>query len=332
MNSRKLDNKYEFILKHIVSLYIEEPKAISSSLLLQKYPEQITFSSAKIRYLMNDLEKMGYLEKCHSSSGRIPTANGLNYYANYLADSCEEQLMKQLSQIFKDKEEKIDTTIESAAKIISDATGLTLVTTSYNHNSLLKGIDIVPISDFSATIVIVISTGEVFSKILKFDPEEININDLKVAVRIFKEHLIDEPVSRLTHRVNELKDVLSQAVKNYQKIIENFVNNIFNNNFVQKNVYGKKNIILSSKINRESLSNMIELIENYSVWEHIENELENEERIKISITDSGAYMSKRIDAGDKITEISVVGSQNSNFNNMRAVLNVLEKLLKNKKE
>src|SRR5213076_2467881 len=41
-------------------------------------------SSATVRAVMADLEALGYLEKPHTSAGRIPTARGYRYYVDVL--------------------------------------------------------------------------------------------------------------------------------------------------------------------------------------------------------------------------------------------------------
>ncbi|QGZ97738.1 heat-inducible transcriptional repressor HrcA [Mycoplasma sp. NEAQ87857] len=332
--SNKLNDKYEPILKYTVLLYIENNQPVSSSHLIKEFPE-INFSSAKIRYLMNDLEKLGYLEKAHSSSGRIPTIQGLDYYAKYLSKSYEEDLREKLNQVFIEKREQISNTVEQAAEVISEMTGLTLVTSEFDKTHLLKSIDIVPLSDNSATTVLVISNGRVFSRMIEFDPNEISINDLRIAVRIFKEKLINVPINELKEATLLLKDVLAQAVTNYQIIIESFVKNVFNihdKNVLQNNIYGKNNIILSNKINRINLSKIIDLIENHSVWERIEIELDNEQNTKVLVNDSGAYISKRIETNDHINEISIIGSNTCNFDDMRSALKLLEEFLTNKRK
>ncbi|WP_426461144.1 heat-inducible transcriptional repressor HrcA [Mycoplasma hafezii] len=330
MNNNRIEPKYELILKYTVMLYVEEGKAVSSSHLIERYPNEINFSSAKIRYLMNDLEIFEFLQKAHSSSGRIPTTKGLEYYAKYLSETEEQKILKRLNKVFKEKELSIDETLDQAANMIAEITGLTLITTQYNASSLLKSIDLVPLNDTTATIVMVVSNGEVFSKILTFKPEELSINDLKVAVRIFKERLIDVPLQELPNHVLGLKTILSEVIKNYQKVIEQFVNNIFNLSLKQNKVYGKNNIILSNQINREDLSKLIDLIEHHSIWEKIDEELGDDETIKISVDNMGSYMSKRIPYHSGVTEISVVGAQGSDFNKMKSSIKALESWLTNK--
>jgi len=48
--------------------------------------ESIDSSSATIRNDMAKLEKMGYLEKNHTSSGRVPSNKGYEFYINNLLD------------------------------------------------------------------------------------------------------------------------------------------------------------------------------------------------------------------------------------------------------
>ncbi|WP_036452184.1 heat-inducible transcriptional repressor HrcA [Mycoplasma buteonis] len=329
MNNNRIELKYELILKHTVALHIEEAKPISSSHLIERFPNDIQFSSAKIRYLMNDLEVMGFLEKAHTSSGRIPTIKALEYYAKYLSINEEEQLLKRLKKVFRDKEISIENTVDQAASLIAEMTGLTLVTTSYSSDALLKSIDLVPLSENLATIILVVSTGEVFSKKITFKPNEISINDLKVAIRIFKERLIDLPLANLPERANMLSPILAEAVKNYQKVLEQFVNNVFNVSFKNNKVYGKNNIILSNQIKREDLTKLIDMIENQSIWEKIDKELGDSETIKISVDNVGSYMSKRINHKSVVTEISVVGAKGSDYNKMKSSIRALEKWLIN---
>lgn len=55
---------------------------IGSRTLVKKYG--IELSSATIRNVMADLEDMGFIEKTHTSSRKIPTDMGYKYYLNEL--------------------------------------------------------------------------------------------------------------------------------------------------------------------------------------------------------------------------------------------------------
>ena len=70
------------IFKAIVDEYIKTADPVGSKTLQTKY--KLPYSSATIRNDMQVLEEMGYLEKTHTSSGRIPSTQGYKFYCENL--------------------------------------------------------------------------------------------------------------------------------------------------------------------------------------------------------------------------------------------------------
>ena len=68
------------LLKAIVESYIKNVKPVGSKSLCDMF----NCSSATIRNDMSYLEELGYLEKTHTSSGRVPSEKGYNYYVENL--------------------------------------------------------------------------------------------------------------------------------------------------------------------------------------------------------------------------------------------------------
>ena len=68
------------ILKIIVEEYIKTAKPVGSKSICDK----LDCSSATVRNEMSYLEDIGYLEKTHISSGRVPSALGYRYYVDNL--------------------------------------------------------------------------------------------------------------------------------------------------------------------------------------------------------------------------------------------------------
>ncbi|MCY8585592.1 heat-inducible transcriptional repressor HrcA, partial [Bacillus haynesii] len=77
-----LTNRQLLILQVIVNDFIRSAQPVGSRTLSKK--EDITFSSATIRNEMADSEELGFIEKTHSSSGRIPSEKGYRYYVDHL--------------------------------------------------------------------------------------------------------------------------------------------------------------------------------------------------------------------------------------------------------
>ena len=80
-----MDERQKNLLKEIVECYIKEIKPIGSKHLCDKFQ----CSSATIRNEMAVLEKLGYIEKNHISSGRIPSEAGYRYYVEHLMEPKE---------------------------------------------------------------------------------------------------------------------------------------------------------------------------------------------------------------------------------------------------
>ncbi|MCY9042502.1 heat-inducible transcriptional repressor HrcA, partial [Bacillus inaquosorum] len=66
-----LTNRQLLILQVIINDFIKSAQPVGSRTLSKK--DEITFSSATIRNEMADLEELGFIEKTHSSSGRVPS-------------------------------------------------------------------------------------------------------------------------------------------------------------------------------------------------------------------------------------------------------------------
>lgn len=71
----KLDERKKKILGAIVDEYIQTAEPVSSGSLLEK--EYLDCSSATIRNDMAELEKIGFLEKTHTSSRTCSITKGL---------------------------------------------------------------------------------------------------------------------------------------------------------------------------------------------------------------------------------------------------------------
>ena len=77
-----LTNRQLLILQVTVDDFIETAQPVGSRQLSKK--EEVPFSPATIRNDMADLEDMGFLEKTHTSSGRVLLKKDIDYYVDNL--------------------------------------------------------------------------------------------------------------------------------------------------------------------------------------------------------------------------------------------------------
>src|ERR1700730_7178027 len=77
-----LTDRQLLILQVLVDDFIRSAQPVGSRSLSKK--EEISLSSATIRNEMADLEELGFIEKTHTSSGRVPSEKGYRYYVDHL--------------------------------------------------------------------------------------------------------------------------------------------------------------------------------------------------------------------------------------------------------
>jgi heat-inducible transcriptional repressor len=78
----ELDRREREILRALVQDYIHTGEPVASQPLLARH--DLECSPATVRSVMADLEALGFLEKPHASSGRIPTARGYRLFVDSL--------------------------------------------------------------------------------------------------------------------------------------------------------------------------------------------------------------------------------------------------------
>jgi heat-inducible transcriptional repressor len=77
-----LDERTRRVLAAIVRDYIQSGDPVGSHAIARR--ADVDVSSATVRAVMADLEEKGFLQKPHTSAGRIPTTHGFRYYVDAL--------------------------------------------------------------------------------------------------------------------------------------------------------------------------------------------------------------------------------------------------------
>ena len=124
---QNLDNRKKKILQAIVEEYINTAEPVSSGSIAKKYG--LDLSSATIRNEMADLEKVGYIEKQHTSSGRVPSAKGYRLYVDELLNDHNISLaeIKYIQSKLIEKVNEIEDLTKIATSTISEITHYTTV-------------------------------------------------------------------------------------------------------------------------------------------------------------------------------------------------------------
>jgi len=122
-----LDNRKKKVLQAIVEEYINTAEPVGSNALTNKHG--LEYSSATIRNEMAELEKKGFLDKTHTSSGRVPSAKGYRYYVDELLqdDNISIEEIKYISSKLETKVNEIEELTKVTANTISEVTHYTTV-------------------------------------------------------------------------------------------------------------------------------------------------------------------------------------------------------------
>ncbi len=315
----------------ITQEYIATGRPVGSSHLINKY--KLNTSSATIRNEMAALEKSGFLEKAHTSSGRLPSAKGFTLYANEMKDSnVSKNIKEKLNTIFAKRIMDIDQVLEEAAEAVSEIAELTLVTNSNEGRELLKSIQFVPLNDTNATIVLVSSSGRVESKLIT-TTNKIEMKDIRISIRILKDRLIDTPIHELAIKTEALTSLIASEIKNYEFVIQKMISKVFDFHTKRTSrVYGRTNLMKKDEFSDpKKLIKIIERLEETSIWESIEAQATDEdETLKISISDSQALISKKFVVNDVSKEISIVGSERMDYEKAVPILKYIDELVQGK--
>lgn len=209
------------ILQALVDDFIRSAQPVGSRSLSKK--DGISFSSATIRNEMADLEELGFIEKTHTSSGRIPSERGYRYYVDHLLSpqSLNQQDILMLKSVFAERIFEFEKIIQKSAMILSELTNYTSIVLGPAATiNKLKKIQIVPLNSETVIAIFVTDTGHVENRTLHL-PASINADELEKTVNILNDRLIDVPLEELNDKIyQEVAMLLRQHIQHYDFMLQ----------------------------------------------------------------------------------------------------------------
>lgn len=165
-----LDERKVKVLYAIINSYIDSGEPIGSRTISKTY--DLGVSSATIRNEMSDLEDLGFLNKPHSSAGRIPSDKAYRLYVDDFMDktALTTDLIKglKIKEMLMNESWEIEGLIQNSAKILSALTSYTSIVASPKmKSSRVKQIQLVSLDDLGVLMIIVCDTGTVKNSVFK---------------------------------------------------------------------------------------------------------------------------------------------------------------------
>lgn len=167
-----MDERKQRILQAIIDDYILTAVPVGSRTISKKY--DMGLSSATIRNEMSDLEELGYLDQPHVSAGRIPSAKAYRLYVDSLlrAGILRDDSLESIQAHFGGRVHQMEDVIDHAADVISSLTQYTaVVLPPKGKEPRLRTVQLVPIADNMALVVIATDSGIVRDNVVRISSE-----------------------------------------------------------------------------------------------------------------------------------------------------------------
>lgn len=332
----KLDERKKRILGAIVDEYIQTAEPVSSGSLLDK--SYLDCSSATIRNEMAELEKIGFLEKTHTSSGRIPSQKGYRYYVDELLR--EDALSRAEIAYIKEKLEQKVNDLEELTKI---ATTTLSEVTHYTTVAIGPQVDKHAVVDIKFMLlgarmlmaVILTDSGIIRESIIKFDENitQEQVDDLSV---IFKQKIIGKPLDEINVPLEEFMagemkagvEIIRKIIKEINKLLKETGNNVYlegTNKVVDMPEFQNTDIakeflnVLNSK---EVVSDVMSSEIDHNINVYIGEESEKEELKNFSLITFNHLIE-----GKDIGTIGIIGPTRMDYSKVITVMKYISKKL-----
>ena len=193
----ELSARKKQILKAIIGDYIRTAEPVGSKALTEGH--ELPFSSATIRNEMSELEEMGYLEKPHTSAGRIPSPQGYRLYVDELMEKPGETADDDgaaLQQTVLAKVRELDHLVQEAGKLLTSLTNYASVAITPAQISI-RQFEIIAVDKMNFVIVVVTDSGTVKNKMVR-TVSEVTKDEAELLTYVLNQTLTGLPLSNIT--------------------------------------------------------------------------------------------------------------------------------------
>lgn len=288
-----LSERQNQILKLIIEEYSKVPIPIGSTSIC----DILGVSPATVRSEMAKLEDFGYLEKTHTSSGRVPSENGYRYYVDNIMKpkKIKSSDAVELQRIFKNNTLEKTDAISKSLEIISEMTNYTTVMLgSKSSDNKLKQVEVVPINNENVIAIVITDKGHVENKNINIKGS--NLEEVRKIVELINKIIVGTPIDEVSYRLEcDIKPIISQYVTQYETLYNAFYNAF--NDFKESNdikMQGKSNILELPEFNTvDKIKNIVNVLDNENIISSIREDS----------NDINIYIGKESNIDDDLTVI-----------------------------
>ena len=316
------------ILRIIVEEYIKTAKPVSSSHICK----EINCSSATIRNEMVYLEELGYLEKNHFASGRIPSETGYKYYVDNLMQpkNMTGEDMLKLQTIFKNQSLALSDTIKKSIELVAEITNYTSIVLGNNaKDNKLKKVEIVPLEENKILTIVITDKGVVEHKNL-YLPQTISIDEVRKTVELINKLLIGTPINEVSEKLEyEIKPIIGKYVKQHEVLYNAFYDafsEFTNNNTNDVHFVGRNNFLKQPEFS--NIDKVKEILTKFDDINSIKEEENNGINIYIGseseISDETSIIKTKYNIGGEEGTIAIIGPKRMEYDKVVSLLDYIK--------
>ena len=328
-----LDDRKKRILQAIVDEYVNTAEPVSSGAISKK--KGLDFSSATIRNEMSELEKSGYLEKTHTSSGRIPSVKGYRLYVDELLkeDNISLEEIKYIKEKLQIKADQIEDLTKIASNTLSEITHYTTVAIGPKvTKQIIKEIKFVLLGSRMLMAVILTNTGMIKETIINF-VEDIYEDQIETINLLFNSKLQGKPLEKINEPLNEY---IFTEMKSSASMIKTIIEQLNKVIYEESKLYlegTNKSFDLPELSKAETARNFINILENKSeVVDLLDNEISKDINVYFGdeLDDENlkdfSIVTLKSDEKDLGT-IGIIGPKRMNYSKIISVMRYIQRLI-----
>lgn len=328
-----LDDRKKRILQAIVDEYVNTAEPVSSGAISKK--KGLDFSSATIRNEMSELEKSGYLEKTHTSSGRIPSVKGYRLYVDELLkeDNISLEEIKYIKEKLQIKADQIEDLTKIASNTLSEITHYTTVAIGPKvTKQIIKEIKFVLLGSRMLMAVILTNTGMIKETIINFG-EDIYEDQIETINLLFNSKLQGKPLEKINEPLDEY---IFTEMKSSASMIKTIIEQLNKVIYEESKLYlegTNKSFDLPELSKAETARNFINILENKSeVVDLLDNEISKDINVYFGdeLDDENlkdfSIVTLRSDEKDLGT-IGIIGPKRMNYSKIISVMRYIQRLI-----
>ena len=162
LNQRSLE-----IFRELVDTYVETGEPVGSRTLSRRLNTPL--SPATVRNIMADLEEAGLLYAPHTSSGRLPTDEGLRLFVHGLLEigDLNEQERKNIDKLCNNSGLSVSSVLEEATTMLSGLSRCAGLVMAPKADAPLKHIEFLQIAPGRALVILINQDGDVENRLIE---------------------------------------------------------------------------------------------------------------------------------------------------------------------